>query len=317
MSFSLAPAGSPSVPRVAATWVRATAVPALVVAMQDVTAARERAMQEFLGVSGGAYCMHSHALLFHLGALRDRLLGAAALFESYADRLTAHETVLDGIRARALACGLEVVGDTVLSPTEPADLTAALAWSDLASAVLSEHQSLTAWVAGELDAAVPSYSDPDLARWVADFLDAHGVGLVAAGLETTAVGGAAALAARERLEGAAHLNRWSKVPGPVATTINTVTALESDEPSTELMGVLAGTATTTATVGAAALLAPAAPVIAVGAVATVAGIGAAYQAKGLWEKLPQPMQDSADEVIGDAWDDIKGLGDRVVSWAGR
>lgn len=327
MSAWLAPAGSPAVPRIAAGWVRGTALPALGVALADVGAARDRAGLGFVGASGGAYALHTASLLHHLGALRDRLLAAAVLFESYADRLVLHEATLASLRARAVAAGLEVVGDTVLPPTGLVD---SVAWSEIASAVLGEHQSLAAWVATELDAAVPTYSDPDLTRWVAGFLDDNRVSLAAGGLETTARQGGVSLAARELLAEAARMDRLAKIPGPVSTAYETVVALESDTPAEGVAGVVGGVAATAAVTATAAALVPAAPVVLVGGAAVLVGIGGTWLATKVWQQLPDGFQDAADEAVGDTWECTKSLaedawdsagdmvddfGDSLVGWA--
>ena len=301
MSFSLVPAGSPSVPRVAATWVRATAVPALGVALADVAAARDRATLGFVGASGGAYGLHAQSLLAHLGTLRDRLLAAAALFEAYAERLARHEAVLVDVRSRALGCGLEVHGDLVVAPT---GVVGSVLWSQLAAEVVCEHESLAAWVAGELDAAVPSYSDPDLTRWVTDFLDANRVSLVASGLETTATRGGAALTARGLFEAADDLDRLARVPGPASVAVEAVVALESDTPAEGLVTVAGGVALAAL---APAVLTAGAPAIAVAATAVVLGWAGSKVAQQAWDRLPDPAQDALDEAVEDAWDGTKDL----------
>lgn len=307
--------------------MRATAVPALGTAIDDVTAARDGAALGLVGASGVAYGLHAQSLLAHLGTVRDRLLAAAALFESYADRLVAHEAVLVDVRARALGCGLEVHGDLVVPPT---GVIGSVLWSQLAAEVVCEHQSLAAWVATELDAAVPSYSDLDLARWVADFLDANRVSLAAGGLETTARRGGVSLAARKLLAEAARMDRLAKVPGPVSTAYETVVALESDAPAEGVAGVVGGVATTAVATAAVAALVPATPVIAVGVLAVGTAALGTWAGKELWQALPDGFQDAADEVVGEAWDDVKDdvsdawdsagdlvddLGSSLVGWA--
>lgn len=305
MSFSLVPAGSPAVPRVAATWVRAHAVPAIGVAIADVGAARDRAALGLVGASGGAYSLHVDSLLAHLGRLRDRLLGAAVLFESYADRLAAHEATLAGVRTRAIAAGLEVLGDTVLPPT---GLLESVAWSDLASAVLGEHRALASWVATELDAVVPAYSDPDLTRWVADFLDANRVGLAASGLELVATRGGAGLAARELLEGAARMDQLARIPGPATVVHDSVVALESDTPAEGLCLVAGGTALA----ALAPVLVAGAPALVVAGTAVVLGYAGTKVAQQAWDRLPEPVQDALDEAVEDTWDGTKDLAEDVA-----
>ena len=330
MTFSLAPAGSPAVPLAAAGWVRGTALPAVETALQDVAAARDAAAAGFVGASGLAYSVHVGDLLAHLGRFRDRLRDAVELVEAYAERLVTHEHTLLGIRAESVACGLQVVGDTVLPPTT--GVVPAVRWSQLASAVLAEHQSLAAWVHDVLDAAVPSFTDPDLARWVAAFLSDNRVGLTAAGLETTAARGGVAMTARGLLDAAERLDHLARIPGPVSTVVDTVVALEGDHPAEGVAGVVGGVAATAVTTAAIAAAAPAAPVVAVGAAAVVVGLGATYAATKAWQQLPDGFRDAADEVVAESWDGVKDdvvdawdttedladdLGDSLVAWAAR
>lgn len=329
MTFSLTPAGSPAVPRAAASWVRGTALPAVTIALHDVAAARGAAATGLIGTSGLAYSVHAADLLAHIGRFRDRLAEAAGLFEAYAERLVSHEDTLLGIRAESLACGFEVVGDAVLPPVGVLD---AVRWSQLASAVLVEHQSLAAWVHAVLDAAVPSFDDPDLARWVADFLSDNRVGLAAAGLEATAARGGVAMTARGLLDAAERLDHLARIPGPVSTVVDTVVALEGDHPAEGVAGVVGGVAATAVTTAALAAVAPAAPVVAVGAAAVVVGLGATYAATKAWQQLPVGFRDAADEVVAESWDGVKDdvvdawdttedladdLGDSLVAWAAR
>lgn len=325
MSVSLAVAGSATVPRAATAWLRDTALPAVSRAIDDVTTARARALHGFVGASGSAYSAHAEALLSHLEALRERLLCAERLFASYAERLRAHEAALAEVRARALAAGLQVRGDDLLPPR---GLVSSLTWSELATHVLHEHRDLATWVGAELDAAVASFSDPGLVRWVSDFLDTHRVALASAGLEAIAVRGGGELAHRGLLQQADHLDRLARASGPAATVVNTVVALESDEPA-EGLALVAGGA------GLAALapvLVGGAPVVLAGAVTVGLGILGARAAQGVWDRLPEDVQDSADAAVDEAWqsakdavaetwdattDSVDDLGDSLVTWTVR
>ena len=131
-AFSIASDGSPAVPRLASTWVRGTALPATVRASEQVQQALDRAADSFQGISGTAYAFHASIMLRHLGVLADGLTRAAALFESYAERLVAHERLLSGVRARAVAAGFPVTGDLVGAPDGPADSGD---WSTMAAEV--------------------------------------------------------------------------------------------------------------------------------------------------------------------------------------
>lgn len=320
MTFSLVSAGSPAVPRAAAGWLRATALPAVALAIREVSAARDRAVLHFVGRSGGAYSVHVGGLLGHLSALESRLSRAALLVESYADRLVAHELLLASVRARALSAGLSVVGDSVPAPT---DLLASVTWSELAGEVAREQSALLGWVRTELEPEVARYADPDLSQWAADFIDANRVGLAASGLETTATRGGALLSARGLLDSADRLEQLSRIPGPASTLYDTVTALEGDTPAeglVQLGGSAAAVAATTATV---ALLAPAAPVLAVGVLTVAAGAAGTLAARGAWSLLPERTQDDVDGFVGEVWDDTKdvvtdaagGYLDHLRTWA--
>lgn len=329
MTFSLTPAGSPEVPRTAAAWVRGTALPAVATALHDVGVAREAAASGLVGASGLAYAVHAGTLLSHIGRFRDRLEHAAALVESYAERLASHEATLLGIRAEALACGFEVVGDTVLPPV---GVLGAVRWSELASAVLTEHQSLATWVHDVLDAAVPSFTDPDLARWVAAFLDDNRVGFATGVLEAAATRGGSLLTARGLSEVAEHLHGAGRLLGPASTAYEAVVALEGDQPAGDLVGLAGGVAL--------AALAPALVVsssaVAVTATGVLLAAGGTLAAKHAWERIPEPAREEVDQAVADAWDATKDvsvdlasdawdtaeeitddLGDSLVGWAVR
>ena len=325
MTFSLASAGSPGVPRAAATWVRATALPAVSRALDDVSAARDAARTQLVGESGGAYAAHAGTLLAHLCALESRLRRVALLLDAYADRLVAHEILLHSVRSRAVAAGLPVVGDSV---PPPAALVSSVTWSELASVVGRERSALLAWVQVELESAVASFADPDLTRWVIDFLDANRVGLAGAGLEVTADRGSRALATRGLLESADRLDRLAKVPGPAGLVHDTVTALESDDPAEALCLVGGGVALAAL---APVLLPTASAVVLVGA-ATVLGHVGSRVAERLWDRIPDEAQDVLDDAVEEAWDGTKALvadtwdqaddaidhlGDSLVDWAVR
>jgi predicted nucleic acid-binding protein len=205
-------------------------------------------------------------------------------------------------------------------------------WSQLASAVLVEHQSLAAWVHDVLDAAVPSFTDPDLARWVAAFLSDNRVGLAAGALEAVATRGGSVLTSRGLAEVAEHLHGAGRLLGPAATAYDTVVALEGDHPAGDLVGVAGGVAL--------AALAPALLVggsaVAVTGTAVLLGIGGTLAAKNAWERIPEPAREEVDQAVADAWDATKeaaveaatdawdtaeeladDLGDSLVSWAAR
>lgn len=343
MSFSLTSAGSPDVPRLAESWVRTTALGALDACVDEVVDARARAADQFSGASGLAYAAHTGQMLLHLQTLRARFVRAADLFGSYADRLVAHETLLAGVRSRALAAGLVVLGDQVLPPDDAMDLVAGTTWSDLAGLVADEQRDLLAWVTAHLEGSVESFTDESLVRWVLDFLQTHHATL----LTGTAGTRLRVLAARrlaeaeellrgldlvddpfdfdvdnrlrvegevdELIDGAGQLDRLGRVLGPVGITYDTVMALESDEPASGLIPVLAGTAA-----GAAVPILLTGPVGLVGATTVLATIGGAALADTMWQRLPEPMQESADEIVGDVVDgarDLVSAGfDEVRSW---
>lgn len=325
MSLSLASAGSPEVPRVAVAWLRTTALPAIASAIHDVSAARDRGVVHFVGVSGAAYASHAGGLLAHLSALESRVLRAAGLFESYAERLVAHEALLASVRSRAMSAGLSVVGDAVPAPS---GLLPSLAWSELAGVVAREQTALVAWAQTELESQVSTYSDPDLARWAAEFLDANRVGLASTGIETAADHGSQALSTRGLLDSAEQLHRLSKVPGPASTAYDLVVALESDTPAEGLCLVAGGVAL--------AALAPAvvagAPAIVVAGTAIALGYAGTKVAQRAWDRLPEEVQDTLDDTVRDAWegasdraedtwswadDAVDDLGERVLTWARR
>lgn len=344
MSFSLTSAGSPDVPRLAEAWVRSTALGALDACVDEVVDARTRAADQFSGASGLAYSAHTGQMLLHLQALRARFVRAADLFASYADRLVAHETLLAGVRSRALAAGLEVVGDRVLPPEDALDLVAGRTWSDLAGLVADEQRDLLSWVTTHLKGSVESFTDESLVRWVLDFLQTHHATLLTGTTGTRLQ----VLAARrlgeaeellrgldmvddpfdfdvdnrlrvegevdELIDGAGQLDRLGRVMGPVGVTYDTISALDSEEPAGDLITVLGGTAAGTL---APILLAggPVGVVAATGVVLTVAG---SVVADRLWGRLPEPMQESADEIVGEVVDGAKDLVsagfDEVRSW---
>jgi len=338
VSFSLTSAGSPAVPRLAEGWIRGTALGALDACVDQVDGARIRALELFAGASGRAYSIHTTQLLLHLQGLRAHLVRAADLFGSYADRLVAHETLLAGVRARALAAGLEVAGDLVLPPQDPLDLVAGKTWSDLAGLVADEQHDLLAWVSTHLEGAVESFADESLVRWVLNFLQTNHGTLVSGAATITLRGlGLRRLGAAERfldgldpaaldrqgrtqvidevgrlVSGADQLDRLGRLMGPVGITYDTILALEGDEPAGDSFRLLGGTAAGSL----APLVFAGGPALWVGTVAfTLAGSTAA---EALWDELPQPMQDSADEIVGEVVDgaqDLVSAGfDEIRSW---
>lgn len=301
MSFSVTSAGSPDVPRLAEAWVRGTALGALDACVDEVVDARARAADQFTGASGLAYSAHTGQMLLHVQALRARFVRAADLFGSYADRLVAHEALLAGVRARALAAGLEVVGDLVLPPPDPTDLVAGRTWSDLAGLVAGEQQDLVVWVSTHLEGAVESFSDESLVNWVRGFVESYHSTLVSAAGE-----GILTRAGQLVTRYADGLTRLGHVPGPVGLAYDAVTALESDEPAAGLFAAGAGFATATVAVATLPVTAPTAIVAGVTVLATVGGVLVAEKA---WDRLPDEATEILDEAAEDAWD-------ATQDWAG-
>lgn len=305
MSFSLTSAGSPDVPRAAEGWLRSTGVGALDACADEVLAAGDRAVSQFVGSSGLAYSLHVGQLLHHLQELRSRLVRAADLFGSYADRLVAHETLLAGARARALAAGLEVAGDLVLPPQDPFDLVAGKTWSALAGLVADEQHDLLAWVSTHLEGAVGSFTDESLLDWVRGFVESYHSTLISASSEGV-------LATAGRLAGryADDLTRLARLPGPIGLAYDAVTALESDTPAEGL--VVAGVGFATAAV-AVATLPVTVPTAAVAGVTVLATVGGALAAQKAWDRMPDEATDALDaaardardatlDVVADGWD---------------
>jgi hypothetical protein len=294
VTFSLTSAGSPDVPRHAEAWVRSTALGALDACVDEVVDARTRAADQFAGASGLAYSAHTGQMLLHLQALRARFVRAADLFSSYADRLVAHEALLAGVRSRALAAGLEVVGDRVLPPDDAADLLTGVTWSELAGEVLDEHRDLATWVATHLEGAVESFRDESLVRWVRAFVEDYASTLVSTATEGVLTG-AGQLAGRF----ADDLARLGRLPGPVGLAYDAVTALQGETPAEGLF--TAGVGFTTATVAVATLpvTAPTAAVVGTTILATVGGVLVAEKA---WDRLPDEATEILDEAAEDAWD---------------
>lgn len=341
MSFSLTSAGSPDVPRAAEGWLRSTGVDALDACADEVVAARDRAISQLVGSSGLAYSLHVGQLLHHLEELRSRFVRAADLFGSYADRLVAHETLLAGVRARALAAGLEVAGDLVLPPKNPFDLVAGKTWSDLAGVVADEQHDLLAWVSDHLEGAVESFEDESLLDWVRGFVESYHSTLISAGGE-----GVLTKAGRLATRYADDLTRLGRLPGPIGLTYDAVTALEGDSPAEGLFVAGAGFVAATVAVATLPVTATTATVAGVTVLATVGGSLAAQKAwdrmpdeatdvldeaakdawdatadvgvEILWDKVPEPMQDTADEIVADVVDgaqDLISAGfDEVRSW---
>lgn len=301
MSLSLASAGSPDVPGLAATWIRSTARGALDACMDQVVDARGCAAGQFAGASGLAYAAHTAQMLQHLEGLQARLVHAADLFESYADRLAAHEAMLAGVRSRALAAGLVVLGDLVLPPVDATDLATGGAWSRLAEEVLEEQRDLAAWVASHLEGAVESFTDEPLVRWVRGFAEAYRSTLLSSAAE-----GVLTRAGQLATRFAEDLTRLGRVPGPAGLAYDAVAALQGETPAEGLF--TAGVGFTTATVAVATLpvSAPAAAVVGTSVLATVGGVLVAEKA---WDRLP----DEATEILDEAAEDAR---DATQDWAG-
>lgn len=294
MSLSLTSAGSPTVPRLAEGWLRSTGVGALDACADEVLAARDRAVTQFVGSSGLAYSLHVGQMLHHLQELRARFVRAADLFGSYADRLVAHETLLAGARARALAAGLEVAGDLVLPPQDPVDLVAGRTWSDLAALVAGEQHDLLAWVSTHLQGAAESFTDESLLDWVRGFVESYHSTLVSAGAE-----GLLTRAGQLAGQYADDLTRLGRLPGPIGLAYDAVTALESDTPAEGLF--VAGVGFGTAAV-AVATLPVTVPTAAVAGVTVLATVGGALAAQKAWDRMPDEATDVLDEAAKDAWD---------------
>ena len=323
-AFSVASDGSPAVPRLAARWVRGTALPATVRASEQVQQALDRAADSFQGISGTAYAFHASIMLRHLGVLADGLTRAAALFESYAERLVAHERLLSGVRAQALAAGFPVTGDLVGAPDGP---SGSAEWTAMAAGVAAERQSLREWVATHLQAAVDGLVDEETFEWVGQFFTTHHSTLASGVLGTalkkshvSRVGdidrGGVRLTAREldRLADAAdRLSKAGDALGPITVAYDTVSALESDEPGL-------GMATVSGGVIAAGLVLtlPISSVVISGAVTIIVTMAAVEGVERVWGQLPDDWTDTLDESIGDGWDDLKdATGDvagKVWSW---
>ena len=216
-------------------------------------------------------------------------------------------------------------------------------WSDLAGLVADEQRDLLSWVTTHLEGSVESFTDESLVRWVLDFLQTHHATLLTGTTGTRLQ----VLAARrlgeaeellrgldmvddpfdfdvdnrlrvegevdELIDGGGQLDRLGRVLGPVGITYDTVMALESDEPASGLIPVLAGTAS-----GAAVPILLTGPVGVVGLTTVLVTIGGAALADTLWKRLPDPMQESADEIVGEVVDGAKDLVsagfDEVRSW---
>ena len=323
-AFSVASDGSPAVPRLAARWVRRTALPATVRASEQVQQSLDRAADSFQGISGTAYAFHASIMLRHLGVLADGLTRAAALFESYAERLVAHERLLSGVRAQALAAGFPVTGDLVGAPDGP---SGSAEWTAMAAGVAAERQSLREWVATHLQAAVDGLVDEETFEWVGQFFTTHHSTLASGVLGTalkkshvSRVGdidrGGVRLTAREldRLADAAdRLSKAGDALGPITVAYDTVSALESDEPGL-------GMATVSGGVIAAGLVLtlPISSVVISGAVTIIVTMAAVEGVERVWGQLPDDWTDTLDESIGDGWDDLKdATGDvagKVWSW---
>lgn len=343
MTVSLTPAGSAAVPRSAAAWLRGPALAALGGAADSVQAARASATDGFTGLAGRAHGNHANVLTLHLLGLRERVSRAAGVIEAYAARLDAHESLLADVRRRALAAGLQVTGDQLVAPSDPTDLVASTRWSDLATEVLHEHRALGEWVHVHLEGAVASFQDDETARYVLDFLDRHRHTIAAGALSTAASArqlnrleeahrvarqtksrnkavaaeGRRAIEAgevRALKETADRFGQLAKVPGPVGIAADTYLALESDEPSDGIMAVLGGTTAGTGVALTMAAMAPAAPVLLTGGLVTVFAIGGAEAGQRLWGQLPEEMQESADEILEDAWEGVKDVGE--AAWDG-
>lgn len=294
MSFSLTSAGSPDVPRAAEGWLRSTGVDALDACADEVVAARDRALSQLVGSSGLAYSLHVGQLLDHLEGLRSRFVRAADLFGWYADRLVAHETLLAGVRARALAAGLEVAGDLVLPPPDPSDLVAGRTWSDLAGLVADEQHALLAWVSTHLEGAVESFTDESLLDWVRGFVASYHSTLISASSE-----GVLTTAGRLAGRHADDLTRLARLPGPIGLAYDAVTALGSDTPAEGL--VVAGVGFATAAV-AVATLPITVPTAAVAGVTVLATVGGALAAQKAWDRMPDEATDALDAAVEDARD---------------
>jgi len=323
-AFSIASDGSPAVPRLGVTWVRGTALPALVTAREQVQEALDRAADSFQGISGTAYAFHASIMLRHLGVLADGLTRAAALFESYADRLVAHERLLSGVRAQAVASGFPVTGDMVGTPDGPAGSTE---WTAMAAGVAAERQALRQWVATHLDAALADFLDEETFEWVGQFFATHHSTLVSGALGTALQKahlhkvanidrGGVRLTAREldRLaDDASRLARAAEAVGPIAVAYDTVTALESDEPGRGMAQVSGGVIA-----AGLVLTLPVSSAVVAGLLATGATIVAVEGVKHAWGELPDDWTDTLDESIGEGWDDLKdATGDvagKVWSW---
>lgn len=323
-AFSIASDGSPAVPRLAVTWVRGTALPATVRASEQVQQALDRAAESLQGISGTAYAFHASIMLRHLGVLADGLTRAAALFESYAERLVAHERLLSGVRARALAAGFPVTGDLVGAPDGP---SGSAEWTAMAAGVAAERQSLREWVATHLQAAVDGLVDEETFEWVGRFFTTHHSTLASGVLGTalkkshvSRVGdidrGGVRLTAREldRLADAAdRLSTAGDALGPITVAYDTVSALESDEPGL-------GMATVSGGVIAAGLVLtlPISSVVISGAVTIIVTMAAVEGVERVWGQLPDDWTNTLDESIGEGWDDLKdATGDvagKVWSW---
>lgn len=294
MSFSLTSAGSPDVPRTAVTWMQAAGLPALERAVEEVVTAHERALSDFAGTSGRAYSLHSLQMLLHLQALRSRLQRAAALFSSYADRLAAHEARLAEVRARALAAGLEVIGELVPPPVEATDLATGGAWARLAEEVLEEQRDLADWVRTHLESTVESFIDEPLVRWVHTFVEDYASTLV-----STAAEGVLTKAGQLTTRVGDDLARLGRVPGPVGLAYDAVTALQGETPAEGLFTAGVGFAAAAVSVATLPVTAPTAAVVGTTVLATVGGVLVAEKA---WDRLPDDATQLLDEAAEDAWD---------------
>ncbi len=233
---------------------------------------------------------------------------------------------------------LPVSGDLVAAPDGLRDTGQ---WSSMAAVVAGERQSLREWVATRLDAAVDGFRDEQALEWTARMLATYHSTLLSGALGTVLQqrylstlleeddlrgsrrsGNPARRAVGEELIAGGELDRLKKVAnqldhaskalGPVTFAYDMVNALDSDEPAGETVGVLGAAGLAAGTSLALAALPVSVPVLATGAVLVAASMAGQAGAKVLWGGLPEDWQDSADEILGDAVDEVTDLaGDAV------
>ncbi len=332
--------GAPGEVAAAADWLRDSLATALEAAGDDLLAARAIALDSFRGRAGAAYVALDERLVRLLDEHAERVGAAARLVDAWAARLGVHHARMASVRARARAGDLTVHG-TLVSVPAPA-LALGLGRPDplglfveLQREVLAERAALAAWVGEHLAGAAEELEVTGLERW-AGRLRRHldGVGREfardyaahtlaeaarvleekARDLETAHRSGDPAHRALDldpatvgRAGDLRDLSRWAdaggRLIGPAGTAVDSYTALESDKPGGELLGVGAGAAAGTLGFGfAAAFGAPAIGAVGAGA---VGGYAVGATVTYVWERFPDEYTDPVDDLVDAGWEGVK------------